>query len=347
LVLKIKESWIPERLKFEQAGRTNSIPIPQVNPLRRLTADVYVEIKGGTTPPTGRKNNHFRNFIQGLRLMMNADDVKFHWTAKMKAAIDQFEFGTAIVEEGIAEPTSTVNAKYHVQFIFDFSSDRKALSVTDALLDGPALSSLRFYCDWGTVGDIWTTPGTASVVAEGTYVEFSMHECYDNGLEAGPGEIMLADALANRIDFREQVATPVEIDQAHKSFGTDEQRIKQLPVPALFTVQYFLTETNKTDGNPAPSDDVVDFVNVSNVLSSGEPILLNKWDKLKDSNKLDYGLETRPTGVICVPWTDQRQGGLQNYEDDAIKIRLLTQAPASGKKNQIQIFTRYIPRAVR
>lgn len=347
MVLKIKEAWIPERLKFEQAGRTNSIAIPQVNPLRRIVADVYIEVKAGTTPPTGRKHNHFRNFIQGLRLMMNADDVKFHWTGVMKAEIDRFEFGTDIVEDGIAEPTATKNAKYHIQFLFDFSTDRKSLSVTDAILDGPNLSSLRFYCDWGTVSDIWTTPGTASIVETGTYVEFSMQECYDNGIEAGPNEIMLADALANRIDIREQVSTPVEIDQAHKSFGTDEQRVKLLPVPALFLTQVYYTATNKTDGNPEPSDDVVDFVNVSNIQSSGEPIMLNKWDKLIAQNKLDFGLEERPTGFYYLAWTDQRQGGLQNYEDDALKLRLLTQAPATSKKNQIQVFTRYIPRAVR
>lgn len=346
MVLKIKEAWIPEKLKFEEAGRTNSIPIPQVNYIRRLVADFYVEIKAGTTPPTGRKNNHVRNFIQGMRLMMNGDDVKFHHTAVMKRVQDLFEFGTAVVETGVAEPTSTKNMKYHVQFVFDFSSDRKSLSVTDALLPAPDLSSLRFFVDWGTVGDIWTSPGTASVVETGTFAEFSMQECYDNGVEAGPREVMLADAVANRIDFREQTATPVEIDQAFTSFGTDELRIKLLPVPALFTTQLLYTATNKTDGNPAPSDDVVDFVNYSNVLSSGEPILLNKWDKLTAQNKMDFGLESRETGFYYLPWTDQRQGGLQNYEDDALKLRLLTQAPASGKKNQIQILTRYIPRAV-
>lgn len=346
MVLKLKESPVSEKLKFEEAGVTNSIAIPQVNPLRRLVADVFVEVKAGTTPPTGRKHGHLRNFLKGMRLIMNADDIKFHHTGVMKYVLDKFEFGTDPVEEGIAEPTATANTKYHIQFLFDFSSDRKTLSVVDALLDSPRYASLRFYMDWGTVSDIWETPGTAEIVKSGTYVKFSMWEAYDNGAEAGPDEIMLADALANSTDFREQVATPVEIDQARKSFGTDEQRIKLVPAPATFTTQIHYTATNKTDGNPEPSDKVVTWINYRNIQSAGEPIKLVSWDTCKDQNKMDFGLENRPDGFVYVAFTDERQGGLQNIEDDALKLILLTEAPASGKVNQIQTFTRYIPRAV-
>jgi len=349
MVARIKQVLLTERLKCLEEGTTNSIEIPQNNPIRRLVLNFVIKVNAGTTAPSGRKNNHYLNAIKRVRLIMGSDDLKFSWTAILKKAVDHFEFGVAPYETGIATPAANASNTYKIQLIADFSTDRKSLSTMDALLNAPALSSVRLFVDWGTAAQIFTTKGTASIDTNGgTYCEVEMYEAYENGQPGGEGELELDQWLANARDLRELVDTTHEIKQARQSFDTDEGRVKILPAPARILTQVYYTTKNITDGDPEPSSEVLTYFKVANVLSAGEPFIVDSWEHWVHSLILDYGIKQSdlPDGFGYMSWVDQRQGGLRNRDPDALQFKYRSAAPASGKSNGLQTFTRYEPGGV-
>jgi len=117
---------------------------------------------------------------------------------------------------------------------------------------------------------------------------------------------------------------------------------KILPVNSTMLSQMYFTKENITDENPVFSDSVIKQLKIQNVEGAGEIVITNFWENLVDPLKTDYSLETLPEGMLFIDWLDQRQRGLIISESDALKVRLLTKAPTTGKKNSMRVYSEFV-----
>ena len=230
----------------------------------------------------------------------------------------------------------------HYYAVFDFARLKKNLSDFSALLDAPKYSSVDLEIEWGDISDIYTTKNTATIDAS-TNCEISLVEAYDDPNISREGIPNLADIRDSLIDIRLGVEQH-EIDAKHESYNDDIQQILIQPTPSVILNHMIFAKKNVTDGNASFADDVITQLKLENTEGSGLHVLHGKWKDLQAPMKTDYSLASLPTGIVYIDWRDQRQGGLLNQDVEALKLRILTNAPAANKKNAIRILREYIPR---
>ena len=343
MAIRVRQKLEQEQIEYSE-NREGYIDLPQDRPYRRISMRFDIRVDAGAAnAPTGRKHGHYLNALKSIYLVMDGVNNKFFTDGVHKYYADLFELGTFDHANAVTTPAANGSYTYTVFFHFDFASVRQTVSDFSALLNAPALGSLRLIVGWGDAGDIFETLNGATINEDDTKATLSYMEVFENRAE-GPS---LNDALANALDIRETLETPNEIDRAYSSFGTDETRVDIEPVPALILSSLIHISENLTDGNPAPSNTAVTHFAFENIRAEGEPILQDSWANFWRSLKTDYRLAANaPTGFGYVNWVDQRQGGLRNGAIDALKIKLLTAAPAAGKQNALTLLTKFLPNAV-
>ena len=301
-----------------------------------------VQFSAGANIPVGTKNNDFLNLIKKITLYFEGTITKFSLSAVDKYKLDQFELGTKPKKNAINLPGANANSTVmHYYAAFDFAANRKRLSDFSALFDAPRTSSVELHIEWGDAGDVFTTKNNATVKAT-TQCEVVLLEAFDDGRPATASIPSLESVRDNLTDIRIGVQE-IAITGKHESFDDDIQEIVITPTPVLFTSMLVQTLKNTTDGDPSYADDVVDQIKLLNTEGGGELISQDSWENLVAETKTDFGLETLPAGSLYLDWLDQRQGGLRNFDVEALKLRILTQAPAAAKANAIRIIKTYIP----
>ena len=320
-------------------NNTVQLELPQDNPFRRLVLDFLIVINGGAaTPPSVPKSNDYLNLIKRISLKFGSDGTQVTFSAVDKYFMDLFEYGTLPQKDALSTPAATAQTTMNLRTVLDFAQNRKVLSDFTALFDAPSKDSVTLEIEWGDISDVYVTVGDGTIDAT-TECQVSVLEAFEDPKVEGKS---LAQTLEDGLDIRIGVEEN-NIEDAHGSFDDDIQEIKVLPVPSVILSQLMFAKLNITDGNPTFSDAVIKQLKVENVSSVGERIMQNFWDRLVAPTKTDFGLETLPEGMLYADWKDQRQGGIRNLDVEAVKIRILTAAPAAGKKNSLRILKKYIP----
>lgn len=336
--IRLLEKQVVETVSY-LANDTSQLIMAQDNPYRRMVLDFEVHIFGGaTTAPSVPKVNDYLNLIKKISLKFGSASTQLTYSAVDKYFMDLFEYGTLPQKDALSTPTATNTTTMHFRTIIDFAQNRKVLSDFSALFNAPAKDSVTLEIEWGDISDVYGTVADGAIAAA-TKCNVSVLEAFEDSKVEGQ---TLADALTNGLDIRIGVEEN-PITGAHASFDDDIQEVKVLPVPSVILSQLMFAKLNITDLNPSFSDAVISQMKVQNVSSAGETIIQDYWDRLVAATKTDFGLETLPAGMLYLDWKDQRQGGLRNLDVEALKIRILTAAPAGGKNNALRILKKYIP----
>ena len=332
------------KLPFK-SNTQQKLELPQDRPIRRITMRFRLNVKTGATAGSSPKVNGYLNIIKHIQVLMNGTQQKFFIGGPAKRQHDYFKTGVYPVMSNVATiPGANANYDFYFTVSFDFAQNPSNLSDFSALLNAPALGSLDLLVDWGAIGDALSTVGNTTIDESKSGVDVSYVEVFDNGDSDG---VNLGDALANAIDIRLVQETAHQIDKEYNSFGTNETYVDILPVPALILNHMIIAQKNITDGNPTNTNDVITHFSYENIRGRGEPIMSDRWETFHDTLKSDYNLNVAaPTGIGFIDWTDQRQGGLRNDAVDAIKLKLLTNAPATNKKNGTVLVVEFVPNAV-
>lgn len=346
MATRIANRFIVEKIPFKKNEEV-LYDLPRDRAIRRLTMQLQVQVNAGTTAPSDRTTMHYMNAVKKIRLIRNGIDVKINVDLVSKYFADWAENGVKPTESSVSTPAANASATYRQTVIFDFALSRKVLSDFRALLDAQALSSLQIAVEWGDVGDIFQTAGTAAIDTTNTFFQVSLDEVFDNGARREAGDPGLPALLQSARDIREQVDVAHEITQQRESFDLDEDVVDVTPVPSL--VLYEQIRCVKNYGSPdwTHSDDVLTHIKYANIKGGGESIFRARWKDWHNTTKQDLSLDDLPGGVGFLNWVQQRQGGLRNTDPDAIKIKLLTAAPASNKKNAIIVYRKFFAGASR
>ena len=335
--IRLLEKPIVEKIKFEK-NQPVQLELPQDNPFRRLILDFTIAIAAGATPATTPKSNDFLNLIKKITLEFGSTGKQFSISAVDKYFLDLFDFGTLPHKDALSTPTANNTTTMTFKTIFDFAQNRKVLSDFTALFDAPSKDSVTLTIEFGDISDVYGTVNTTTIDSS-TECQVSVLEAFEDPNVEGQS---LEDALKDALDIRLGVEE-IKIEEAHASFDDDIQEIKVLPVPSVILGQLMFAKLNITDGDPTFDDSVVTQMKLQNVSGAGETIFQEYWDRMAIANKTDFGLETLPAGMLFFDAKDQRQGGIRNLDVEALKLRILTAAPAAGKKNALRILKRYIP----
>lgn len=341
MATRLINRFLTEKLEFKE-NDTVLYKIPRDRAIRRITAWVQIKVNAGATAPTGLKHNHYLNLMKKIKLIRNGSDSKITTDGPTKFIADTYEMGVEPYATSSGTPAASGSFTYNIAFVFDFAINRADLSDFRALINARRLSSLEFSMQWGAIKDIFGTVNGCTIDADDTHISFSLDEVFDNGQPRGQGDQGLDAYLDGAVDIREQIETEVEIDQARDSFDLDEQSISVRPIPANVWFELVRARKNTTDGDPEDSDDVITHVKYQNIKGGTESIFLDDWIKAIATLKQDNGLDNAIKGGLFINWLRQRQGGLRNLEPDAIKIKILTKAPASGKKNGVIIWRKFV-----
>lgn len=341
MATRLINRFLTDTLDFDE-NDTVIYKLPRDRAIRRITAWVTIKVNAAATAPTGLKKNHYLSLLKKIKLMRNGSDAKITTDGPTKFIADTYEMGVEPYATASGTPAASGSFTYQVALVFDFAQVRANLSDFTALINARRLSSLEFIVQWGAIKDIFGTVNGATVDTDATKIEFSLDEVFDNQQPRRDGDPGLDSYLDNAIDIREQIETEVEIDQARDSFDLDEQSISVRPIPANVWFELIRARKNITDGDPEDSDDVITHIKYQNIKGGTESIFLDTWISAIATLKQDNGLDTAIKGGLFINWLRQRQGGLRNLEPDALKIKLLTKAPASGKKNGVLIWRKYV-----
>ena len=340
MALRNQQKQLVEKHKFTENG-TSVTEIPLDNMIRRMILFFSITISAGATAPSQPKNNDFLNLIKKMRLVLEGDENKFNLDAVTKYYVDLYELGEYPLKSNL--PTLTANQTRTVQYVavFDFATARKLIKDYTALLNNARYSSMHLEIDWGAITDIYSTRGTASITSA-TECQISLIEAYEDGntIEGVPND---SEEFRNSLlDIREGTLE-TQVDRAYNSYDDDALEVDVSPAASRIFSQMIFPRENITDGNPAFANDVVSQIKLLNTRGPTRTFLQNYFTHLRAQNKTDYNLATLPTGMAYFDWLDDRQRGLDNINADELKFRFLTKAPASGKKNGIRLYTKYVP----
>lgn len=347
MATRVANRFLVDKIKFKKNEEV-LFDLPRDRAIRRLIMRLTIKVNGGATnAPTGRTTMHYLNAVKKIRLIRNGSDVKINVDLVSKYLADWAENGVKPTESTVSTPAAGAAATYKLAVIFDFALNRKLLSDFRALLNARALSSLQIAVEWGDIGDIFGTANGATIDENGSYFQVSLDEVFDNGAAREAGDAGLASYLENAQDIREQVDVPHEITQERDSFDLDEDVVDVNPVPSLVLFEQIRCIKNFGDSDWTHDDGVLTHLKYANIKGGGESIFRQRWDDWHDTTKQDLTLDDLPAGVGFLNWVQQRQGGLRNTDPDAIKLKLLTAAPASGKKNAIIVYRKFFAGASR
>ena len=336
--MRLLQKPLVQEIEYKK-NKEVKIVCPSENLHRRWTLVFFITIKAGATVPTNPKHNDFLNLIKKITVYHDGGKTRSSYSAVDKRFFDLFKHGTFSVKEALATPNANGTATMKYTMTIDFARRKKILSDYSALLDAPRSQSVYLGIEWGDISDIYGTVGTGDI-DDATHCRVSIIEAYDDGIKV-EGQPNLDEVRKNLVFIKEEISEHL-IDKAYESFDADMIEAKILPVNSTMISQLFFTKQNITDGNPVFSDSVVTEIKIQNVEGAGEIIVTDFWANLVDATKTDYTLETLPAGMLFVDWLDQRQRGLIITAADALKMRLLTIAPAQGKKNSIRVYSEFV-----
>lgn len=341
MATRLSSRFLNEKVKYVENGE-GRIEIPRDNPIRSMLLWFQVTVKGGgTTAPADRKNNHFRNIAKKIKLERDGSENKFAYSMATKYFVDWLENGIKPYESDIPSPGATGESTYEIQLQVDFAQVRRNPSDFTALLNND-LSSLDLIIEWNDISDIFGTPNSATVVADKTWCQVEILEAFDNGVASGENDPGIEAYLANGLDYKELEETVHPIEQEHDSFDLNERIIDVKPVPTRIVKEMWRALKNITDGDPTESNDVITHLKFANVRGRGESIWRARFKQAWAATKQLLALDSIPEGVLWFDWLMFRQGGFRNNVSEASKIKLLTAAPATGKKNGLIVWRRYL-----
>lgn len=342
MATRLSSRFLNQKVKYAENAE-GRIEVPRDNPIRKMTLWFNITVKGGTSSaPTARKNNHYQNLPQKIKLERDGSENKFALSTITKYHVDWMENGIKPYESDVSNPAAGGTATYNLQLEFDFAQSRRNPSDFTALLRTDNLSSLDLIIEWGDIDDIFGTPNGATIDKDKTYVEVTLLEAFDNGAPAGEGDAGITAYIQNGLDFKETEETVHLIDSEHKSFDLDEQVIDVKPVPVRIIKEMWRCLLNVTDGDPSHSNEVITHFKFANIRGRGESIWRDRFKAAWASIKSLLALDSLPEGILWFDWYLFRQGGFRNNVSEASKIKLLTKAPASGKKNGLIVYRRFL-----
>ena len=182
-----------------------------------------------------------------------------------------------------------------------------------------------------------TTPNTTTIDSS-SEIALSLIEVYET-----TADLKEFDGIMGQLRKVYEGVEQTSITQAYGSYPADELPIQVRPVPARHLAHMLIALSNITDGDPAPSNDIVSYVKLENVQGGGEAIFLGIFKFLNRAQKLDYALESdNVAGRVYLDWTDIRNGFLSNIDVDAIKYKILATAPTATKVNALRIYKKFI-----
>jgi hypothetical protein len=333
--MRLIEKSLTEEIEYKK-NKEVKLEMPTDNLYRRWVLTFNIVLKAGATIPSVPKNNDYLNLIKKITVYHNGGKTRVNYSAVDRFFVDLFKHGVHPVKQGLAIPAANGTTTMRHTIILDFARNKKILSDFSALLDAPKSKSVHLGIEWGDIEDIFVTPATG-VIDESTSCRVSVHEAYDDSNDKSA----LKKVRENLIFIKEEVSEHI-IDKEYGSYDADMREIKLMPVNSTMLSQCYFAKENTTDNNPTFSDSVIKQIKIQNVEGAGDTIINNFWHNLVDPLKTDYGLKTLPAGILFIDWLDQRQRGLIISESDALKVRLLTAAPAAGKKNVMRIFSEYV-----
>lgn len=341
MATRLSNLFINKKIPFVENGE-GRIEIPRDNPIRAMMLHFVITVKGGgTTAPADRRNHHYQGAVKKVKLERDGNENKFAWSLRTKYYVDWLENGIKPWETDIPTATASGEVTYEVQVQCDFAQVRRNPSDFTALLNND-LSSLDLIVEWNDIKDIFGTPNSATIVTDKTYCEVEIMPVFDNGIAGGENDPGVEAYLANGLDYKELEETVHPIEQEHTSFDLDERVIDVKPVPVRVVKEMWRALKNITDGDPSESNDVITHFKFANVRGRGESIWRARFKQAWAATKQLLALDSIPEGVLWFDWLLFRQGGFRNNVSEASKIKLLTKAPASGKKNGLIVWRRYL-----
>ena len=336
MAIRIKPRPLQEKIAFK-ANQTRSIEIPQDNDLRGIILRPSIDLTKGATGATATIADGILNAMKKVRLVMDGDDNKFNVDAVKAYKVESAERGVRPTLDAL--PATVVDTTgLEVQIIFDFANFRQDLSDISALLPAPDKSSLDLEIDWGSIADLYGTVNN-SVIAETSTVQVTLLEAIDD-----EGKSIESQAPNGKFDDIREGVSFFDFTQQFDSFDSNELTKDIKPTPHRILTTAFLTREDILNAAPASriaASDIITRVKVDNV--KNENLSLIHWIA-KDLQRFDvsqYGLtEGVPTGFYYLDWIEI-MGGLDNFVTEALKWKFLTNAPASGKTDRIELFLRW------
>ena len=223
-------------------------------------------------------------------------------------------------------------------FTIDFARNRFDLSDFSAILPLQNTASAFLGIQLSTPEDIFINGDGVTMDTDNSYVDQIDKIVYESG--RGENET-LADAISNSVKIYEASNTPILIANETKSFEIDEKKDDYRPANALILANYFFTHTDAKGSNPVPSDNVVNYLRLRNVLTA-RSLFTTIWQTKRAIQRLENQMSAQPTGVLQLDLLDELQGGIENNDPDALKVVTLNAAPAAGQVNSLATWARYI-----
>ncbi|HYC64530.1 MAG TPA: hypothetical protein VEC14_07360 [Reyranellaceae bacterium] len=210
------------------------------------------------------------------------------------------------VQEPATDPVAQASATY-VTWLEHYFIDRRMRQPLDTLFDASRYAWAKLTLNMGTVADLFTTPGTATINDPTVDIfAFKIHGSIPPGVVKA---------------YRELGVYPPE-DPASKLY-IDPERDPDLELKRLYV---YGTE-NATDGEALSgdlSDDVIDTMKLSRVSSEGSEELWPETEAelIRRINQPAYQLESEQVGVHIFDFVEAEGSHMRNVKPVGSKFRL-------------------------
>ncbi len=205
--------------------------------------------------------------------------------------------GTPPRKDAIAAATATYTVDIPIYF-----ADPLSIRPEDTILDTSRYKSVTFDVTLGTIADLFTAPGTATVTATADLLVNRSKGRWNSGEAPPVGHVV----YSNRNPVDAATTTEIKLETA-----TD----------LSYKRAYVHASTAGVAGQPwygANSDAIIG----SMTLRDGEGDWVHKvhYLQMQDINKQDYGLETVPSGVVVLDFMRDRSNKSAMYSGDKNEI---------------------------
>ena len=315
---------------------TKFLDIPRDRAIRRIVMRFILNLTTTATTPTYTEDD-ILNVIKKIRLVQNGNDNKFNTSARLWFYVEEFEKSTQVRR---VAPTASVSttADAEVVLIADFAQQRLNEDDISALLPARRFASIRLEIDWGGTADLATANAPSINVASRCLVEIREVTGEDDILINGNVEKKNIDDM-DFIDIREGMDT-LPIDANFTSFDSSTLKKNVIPAPAQIRTHLLLVR-DETAPAGNKSNALVTDIKVQKEVGRARNILQRTFLSLFGEQKVEYALETLPTGIVYLDWMDKLVGGLLNSGNEGdVKFRFLTAGFVAGQN--IDIFTRSV-----
>lgn len=337
MVLTTKERPLGETLEFVN-NKTKSVDIDRDNLLRRIALLFHFSVTTAAVIGTVIIEGDLLNAVKQVFLVMDADDNKFSINLEKWLFVEHVEKGTVPKRDAFAVPAAGNTSTFDILVNADFAQARQNLSDVSSLLDAPNKASLKLKVEWGSIADVLVNV-VNTTIDSATEVQISLTEVFDD--EGAEATAKLAAGNFN--DIREG-EDEFLVTKAHAQFDSAVLQEQINPVPANILTNLLITKDDVTSNTatPARKNDIVTDFKIQNIKGNGQIFKQVEWKASHFGDKSEYGLESLFTGVKYLDHIDEQRGGLGNFVAEANKWRFLTNAPAAGDTDAIQLYTRYI-----